>query len=35
MPGTVNLFVAENVERYKAEGKFVFYAEMSARLRNC
>jgi Helix-turn-helix domain len=27
-----NLFLAENVERYKAEGKFVFYAEMSARL---
>ena len=27
-----NLFVAENTERYKAEGKFVFYAEMSARL---
>lgn len=27
-----NLFVAENAARYKAEGKFVFYAEMSARL---
>ena len=27
-----NLFLAESVERYKAEGKFVFYAEMSARL---
>ena len=27
-----NLFVAENAERYKADGKFVFYAEMSARL---
>jgi putative transposase len=27
-----NLFLAENVERYRAEGKFVFYAEMSARL---
>lgn len=27
-----NLFVAESAERYKAEGKFVFYAEMSARL---
>lgn len=27
-----NLFVAENADRYKAEGKFVFYAEMSARL---
>ncbi len=29
-----NLFVAENADRYKAEGKFVFYAEMSARLPN-
>ena len=27
-----NLFLAETVERYKAEGKFLFYAEMSARL---
>ena len=27
-----NLFVAESADRYKAEGKFVFYAEMSARL---
>lgn len=27
-----NLFVAENAKRYQAEGKFVFYAEMSARL---
>jgi putative transposase len=27
-----NLFLAANVERYKAEGKFVFYAEMSGRL---
>ncbi len=27
-----NLFLAETIERYKAEGKFVFYAEMSARL---
>jgi hypothetical protein len=27
-----NRFVAESAERYKAEGKFVFYAEMSARL---
>lgn len=27
-----NLFLAESVARYKAEGKFVFYAEMSARL---
>ena len=27
-----NLFVAASAERYKAEGKFVFYAEMSARL---
>jgi putative transposase len=27
-----NLFLAESAERYKAEGKFVFYAEMSARL---
>jgi putative transposase len=27
-----NLFVAENAERHKVEGKFVFYAEMSARL---
>lgn len=27
-----NLFLAESVERYKVEGKFVFYAEMSARL---
>jgi putative transposase len=27
-----NLFLAENAERYRAEGKFVFYAEMSARL---
>jgi putative transposase len=27
-----NLFVAETAERYKSEGKFVFYAEMSARL---
>lgn len=27
-----NLFLAENAARYKAEGKFVFYAEMSARL---
>lgn len=26
-----NHFLAENVERYKAEGKFVFYNEMSAR----
>ncbi len=25
-----NLFVAENANRYKAEGKFVFYSEMSA-----
>lgn len=27
-----NLFLAESAERYRAEGKFVFYAEMSARL---
>lgn len=27
-----NLFLAETAERYKAEGKFIFYAEMSARL---
>lgn len=27
-----NLFVAENAERYRNNGKFVFYAEMSARL---
>jgi hypothetical protein len=27
-----NMFVAESAERYKAEGKFVFYAEISARL---
>ena len=27
-----NLFVEESAERYKVEGKFVFYAEMSARL---
>lgn len=27
-----NLFVAENVGRYKADGKFIFYTEMSARL---
>jgi putative transposase len=27
-----NLFVAENTERYNAEGKFVFFHEMSARL---
>jgi transposase len=27
-----NLFVAENAARYEAEGKFVFYGEMSARL---
>ena len=27
-----NLFVAENAKRYQDEGKFVFYAEMSARL---
>ena len=27
-----NLFLAETAERYKADGKFVFYAEMSARL---
>ncbi len=27
-----NLFVAENAERYKADGKFVFLREMSARL---
>ena len=27
-----NLFLAETAERYKAEGKFLFYAEMSARL---
>ena len=27
-----NLFVAESAARYAAEGKFVFYAEMSARL---
>jgi putative transposase len=27
-----NLFVAENAARYEAEGKFVFYAEMSAQL---
>jgi len=27
-----NLFVAESAARYEAEGKFVFYAEMSARL---
>lgn len=27
-----NLFLAESAARYKAEGKFVFYAEMSARL---
>ena len=27
-----NLFVAESAERYKTEGKFVFYGEMSARL---
>jgi hypothetical protein len=23
-----NMFVAESAERYKAEGKFVFYAEL-------
>jgi putative transposase len=27
-----NLFLAESIERYQAEKKFVFYAEMSARL---
>ena len=27
-----NMFVAESAERHKAEGKFVFYAEISARL---
>jgi putative transposase len=27
-----NLFVSESAERYRAEGKFVWYAEMSARL---
>jgi hypothetical protein len=27
-----NLFVAASAARYKTEGKFVFYAEMSARL---
>jgi putative transposase len=27
-----NLFLAESADRYKAGGKFVFYAEMSARL---
>lgn len=27
-----NLFLAENAARYAAEGKFLFYAEMSARL---
>ncbi len=27
-----NLFLGETAERYKAEGKFLFYAEMSARL---
>lgn len=27
-----NLFLAESIERYRAEQKFVFYAEMSARL---
>jgi putative transposase len=27
-----NLFVAESAARYEAQGKFVFYAEMSARL---
>lgn len=27
-----NLFLSENVARYQAEGKFVFYHEMSARL---
>lgn len=27
-----NLFLAENAARYEVEGKFVFYAEMSARL---
>lgn len=27
-----NLFLGESVKRYKADGKFVFYAEMSARL---
>ncbi len=27
-----NLFLAETADRYKAEGKFLFYAEMSARL---
>ena len=27
-----NLFLAETCDRYKAEGKFLFYAEMSARL---
>ena len=27
-----NLFLAESADRYKAESKFVFYAEMSARL---
>jgi putative transposase len=27
-----NLFVAENAARYEADGKFVFYGEMSARL---
>lgn len=29
-----NLFLADNIERYRAEQKFVFYAEMSARLPN-
>ena len=27
-----NLFLAENIKRYRAEKKFVFYSEMSARL---
>jgi len=27
-----NLFLAESIERYRAEKKFVFYSEMSARL---
>jgi putative transposase len=27
-----NLFLAENIERYRTEKKFIFYAEMSARL---
>ena len=27
-----NLFLAETCERYKAEGKFLFYAEVSGRL---